>query len=70
MNPYLVALAEAITRILLWAITGAFLALGVSPEIQEQVNQFVNGNPFNAALATGILAAVWYGKRKLTKGET
>jgi hypothetical protein len=70
MNPYFVALTGAVTRILLWAITGAFLALGVPPEIQGQINQFVDGNPFNAAMAAGILAAVWYGKSKLTKGET
>lgn len=70
MNPYLTALAGAATRILLWAVTGAFIALGVPPEIQDQVNQFVDNNPLNAALAAGVLAAVWYGKSKLSKGET
>lgn len=70
MNPFVTALSGATARIFLWAITGAFTALSVPPEMQEQVNQLVGDNPVNAALAAGLMAAVWYGKSKLAKGQT
>ncbi len=70
MNPFVTSLLGAGTRILLWTVSGALIALGASPEVQEQVTQFVGDNPTNAALATTVFAIVWYGKAKLTKGET
>ena len=70
MNPYFTALAGAATRILLWVVAGALVGLGVSPEVQAQVNEFVGSDPTNAAMAVAGLAVVWYGKTKLSKGQT
>lgn len=70
MNSFTPALIGAITRILLWIVSGAFLALGVPEDIQTQINDFIGTDPMNAAMVVLGLVITWYVQAKVSKGNT
>jgi len=60
----------ALTRILLWGLSGLLAGMSAPEEVKSQIETIVNDNPFVAFVLVVVLTGVWYWKDKLSKGQT